>query len=63
MRKRFELLGESIRDIGVLLLVFVPLDAVFYQGVIDFPARVGLAILAVAGLILIAVGIFVEGER
>lgn len=63
MRQRFELLGESIREIGVLLLVFVPLDAVFYQGAIDFRTRVGLVTLAVTGLVLIAVGIFVEGER
>ncbi len=63
MRKRFELLGESIRDIGVLLLVFVPLDAVFYQGAIHVPARIALAILGLGGLILIVVGILVEGER
>jgi hypothetical protein len=63
LRKRFELLGESIREIGVLLLVFAPLDAVFYQGAIDFPARIGLAILAFAGLILIVVGTLAEGER
>jgi hypothetical protein len=57
------LLGESIRDIGVLFLVFVPLDAIFYQGDILFPARIGLAILGLLGFTLIVLGIMIEGGR
>ena len=61
MRHKAELVGESLREIGVLLLVFVPLDATFYQGRIDFPAQFGLAILAAVGLLLIAIGVAIEG--
>jgi hypothetical membrane protein len=46
----------------VLLLVFVPLDAAFYQGKINESAQIGLVILAVAGLALIAVGVLIEGS-
>jgi hypothetical protein len=63
LRHKFELVGESVREIGVLLLVFVPLDAVYYQGDIKFPAQVGLAILALAGLLLIAAGVAIEGYK
>jgi hypothetical protein len=63
LRHRAELLGESIREIGVLFLVFVPLDAIFHQGEILFPSRVGLGILALLGFNLIFVGILIEGGR
>jgi hypothetical protein len=49
LRSISELAGESLREIGVLLLVFVPLDAVFYQGELKLTAVIGLAILAIAG--------------
>jgi len=65
LRPRFELFGETLREIGILLLVFVPLDATFYQGEIRWPASfwkgdstVGMVIpflafgLAVAGLMV-----------
>jgi hypothetical protein len=62
LRHRAELVGESVREIGVLLLVFVPLDATFYQGKIDCHAQIGLVILATAGLALIAIGVAIEGR-
>ena len=60
MRTTFELLGESVREIGILLAVFVPLDAVFYQGRLGILTIVCLACLEVAGLALIAAGIMLE---
>ena len=62
LRHRFELVGETLREIGILLLVFVPLDATFYQGEIRWPATIGLVILGVVGVVLIATGIVLEGR-
>lgn len=62
MRHRFELVGETLREIGILLLVFVPLDAIFYQGEIKWPAIIALVILGAAGIALIAAGIVLEGR-
>jgi hypothetical protein len=59
-RKRFELFGESIREIGVLLLVFVPLDTVFYQGDIRLFGLLGLIFVAVVGFFLIYAGAIME---
>jgi hypothetical protein len=61
--RRFELFGATLREIGLLLFVFVPLDAVFYQGQISWPAIVGLVMLAFAGIALIAAGIWLEGSE
>ncbi|MGH9498127.1 MAG: hypothetical protein ACRD3L_03210 [Terriglobales bacterium] len=61
MRHRHELIGETLREIGILLLVFVPLDATFYQGEIRWAAMIGLFILGVSGVALIAAGIVLEG--
>ena len=63
LRYRFELVGESIREVGVLLLVFVPLDAIFSQGQFKLQTIIGLAILAVAGFALIVVGVRIEGRK
>ncbi len=60
LRPAFELLGESVREIGVLLAVFVPLDAAFYQGQLGFVTLICLALIEFAGLALIAVGIMLE---
>jgi hypothetical protein len=62
LRHRAELVGESVREIGVLLLVFVPLDSTFYPEKIDWAAQIGLVILASAGLGLIAIGVLIEGR-
>jgi hypothetical protein len=60
LRTTFELLGESVREIGILLAVFVPLDAAFYQGQLRLATVICLALIEFAGLALIAVGIMLE---
>jgi len=55
-----ELAGESLREIGVLLIVFVPLDAAFYKGDLNWVAVICLGILTLAGLALLAAGILLE---
>ena len=49
-------LGETVREIGILVLVFAPLDAAFAGGSIDFKLVtivVGWAIVVIiAGIIL-----------
>lgn len=60
MRTISELAGESLREIGVLLIVFVPLDATFYQGELKLATVVCLGILILVGLSLVAAGIFLE---
>jgi hypothetical protein len=60
LRTTFELLGESVREIGILLAVFVPLDASFYQGNLQIVTILCLAFLEFAGLALIAAGIKLE---
>jgi len=53
-KNRFELYGESLRELGVLVLIFVPLDTVLQK---DYrfwlPALIG-------GTVLLAVGVEVE---
>jgi hypothetical protein len=61
LRHRFELIVETLREIGILLLVFVPLQATFYEGEIRWAATIGLFMLGVAGVALIAAGIVLEG--
>ena len=60
LRRTAELAGESLREIGVLLVVFVPLDAVFYQGELTLRTRVILGVTALAGLAIVAAGIWLE---
>ncbi len=60
MRTTSELAGESLREIGVLLIVFVPLDAVFYQGELKLMTQILLAFTALVGLVLVAGGIVLE---
>jgi hypothetical protein len=53
------LLGETVREIGVLLIVFVPVDA-FFQGmsVAPFP----LVAVVFCALVCIVLGIMVEAQ-
>jgi hypothetical protein len=44
----------------VLLVVFVPLDAVFYQGELTLRTRIVLGLTALAGLAIVAAGIWLE---
>jgi hypothetical protein len=53
------ILGETVREIGILVLVFAPLDAAFAEGSIDFRLVipvVGWAILAIIARILLETG-------
>lgn len=52
-RQRFELWAETLREIGILMLVFVPLEAVFHVGHIR-PALI--IFFTMAGFILIVAG-------
>ena len=63
MRHRFELVGETLREMGLLLLVFVPLDAIFYQGAFRWRTIVGLVVLGIVGVAMVAVGIALEGQE
>ncbi len=59
-RKAYHLLGESLRDIGILVTVFGPLDAFFQRE----PLNVGILVLVVAGgLLFMALGIIIEAEE
>jgi len=49
-----------LREIGVLFLVFVPLDAAFYQGDLKVATIACLGVLVLAGLALVGAGIFLE---
>jgi hypothetical protein len=61
LRPRHELIGESLREIGILLLVFVPLDALIHDGVLSkFQIAVCLLLLIV-GWWAISKGIRMEG--
>ena len=57
--KAVTLIGESVREIGILVTVFAPLDA-FFQKEAPAPPLVGA--LVAAGLIFVGVGIRIESE-
>lgn len=56
-RRAIVLVGETARDVGILVLVFAPLDALFQRG---GPAAVIVVILVAIALISVAVGIMLE---
>ncbi len=58
-RKAQRLLGETMRDIGILVLVFAPLDAFFQR---ERPGWFPLAVLIASGLLFIALGIMLEAK-
>jgi len=61
-KKRHELWAEAIRDVGILLLVFAPLDTLFRAGHgtwLDWLIALGVALL---GLLLVGIGIKIEAE-
>ncbi len=47
-KSRGEMIGELLREISVLLLVFVPLDAVFNPSALSLSAVAALIVLALA---------------
>jgi hypothetical protein len=56
-RRVAQLAGETLRDVGILVLVFGPLDA-FVQP--DRPVAGVASLLAAVGLLLIVAGIMIE---
>ncbi len=59
-RQAVHLLGETLRDIGILVFVFGPLDA-FFQS--SRPVAGVASLLAGVGLSLIAGGIIIEVDK
>jgi hypothetical protein len=60
LRSISELAGESLRELGVLLVVFVPLDAAFSQGNLKPETIIALVVVTIAGLALVIGGILLE---
>jgi hypothetical protein len=58
-RKALHLTGETIREVGILLVVFTPLDAFFQMDHPPVPLLGGIMILA---LLLIVIGLILEVE-
>jgi len=59
-KKRYELWAEALRDIGILFFVFAPLDTLLRSGrgtAVDWMIAAGIAVI---GLSLIELGIWVE---
>ena len=59
-RKAQRLPGESIRDIGILVVVFGPLDAFFQK---ERPSILLLALVVAGGLLFIGLGVILEAEE
>ncbi len=57
-RQRYELWGESVREIGILVLVFVPLDILISPGAA--PNWKIVLVFGVIGFILIVLGVEIE---
>jgi hypothetical protein len=56
-RAALRLVGETLRDIGILIMVFGPLDAFFER---EGPGPSFLVLVVVGGLFLITLGIILE---
>lgn len=56
-RRALGLVGETLRDIGILVIVFGPLDAFFEK---DRPGLLFLVLVVVGSLFSIALGIILE---
>ena len=59
-RKAQQLLGETMRDIGILVFVFAPLDAFFQR---ERPGWFPLALVVACGLLFIGLGIMLEAKE
>ncbi|HEV8382750.1 MAG TPA: hypothetical protein VGQ29_14270 [Gemmatimonadales bacterium] len=56
-RKAQRLVGETIRDIGILVVVFGPLDAIFQK---EGPGELLISLMVVFGLLSVTLGIILE---
>ena len=59
-RRAEDILGETIREIGTLVVVFAPLEAVFAERSISY---VAVTVMVLFGLVLITSGILVESRK
>ena len=59
-RKAQRLLGETMRDIGILIFVFAPLDAFFQK---ERPGWLTLVFVVACGLLFISFGIMLEARE
>jgi len=55
--KAQRLVGETIRDVGILVVVFGPLDAIFQK---EGPGEPLIAVMVVFGLLSVTLGIILE---
>jgi len=55
-----DLLGETVREMGLLIVVFAPLDAIYADAPMN---RMLLAIMLFFGLLLVAIGILIEARK
>jgi hypothetical protein len=55
-----DLVGETVREMGLLILVFAPLDAVFADAPVN---RLLLIMTIVFGLLFVAGGIPIEARK
>lgn len=62
-KPRHELWAECIRDIGILLLVFAPLDTLFELGHAPWWHWIVALVLLIGGLLLVDRGVRMESER
>ena len=58
--KARHLVGETIRDIGILIVVFGPLDAIFQK---ERPSELLIALMVVFGLLSVTFGIIIESLK
>ena len=56
-RRAYHLVGETLRDIGILIFVFAPLDAFFQR---EPPDLLALAVAVAGALLFISTGIIIE---
>lgn len=61
-KRRYQLWGESIREIGILLLVFGPLETLIRTRHFGKPDVLIALALAAFGFILIFIGVLMGGE-
>ena len=62
-RRRYELWGESIREVGVLLLVFVPLDVFLRDEIFTWRKCLIAVGCAIFGLLLVEIGVRIQREE
>jgi hypothetical protein len=59
-KRQLHLAAQTVREIGILIVVFAPLDAFFHD---NPPAPIKVMPMVVMGLTAIIVGIRIESER